>query len=197
MAFEMKKLAKYSFASALLASLMLGGCASKTVEPGSEGAETSKGAGSGDGMKEGGVVAADEKIREEKVISGGSESGAMGEGGAAARAELASIYFDFDKFNIRPDQVASVESVGSKLTSEELMNNKVRIEGNCDEWGTDEYNYALGLKRAKSVRDSLERLEVSADRMTLISYGESNPVCNEHNKACWEKNRRAEFKLLP
>ena len=72
----------------------------------------------------------------------------------------------------------------------------IKIEGNCDEWGTDEYNYALGLKRAKSVKEALRANGVHGKKMKLISYGESNPVCTEHNKECWAKNRRVEFKVL-
>lgn len=198
MTVETKKIAKISIASALFASLAFSGCSSKSPEPGvgPEGSQADKaGMEAGEGAKDGSVVAADDKITEENVISSDEEgSSSMGSGSMVA---LESVYFDFDKFNIRPDMQPVVESVGDKLGSETLMSNKVRIEGNCDEWGTDEYNYALGLKRAKSVRDGLERQNVSADRMTLISYGESNPVCSAHNKDCWEKNRRVEFKILP
>ncbi|MFA6756952.1 MAG: OmpA family protein, partial [Sulfurospirillaceae bacterium] len=79
----------------------------------------------------------------------------------------------------------------------EAVNLSIKVEGNCDEWGTDEYNYALGLKRAKSVKDALIAEGVPSDRIMVVSYGESNPVCSESNKDCWAKNRRAEFKLLP
>jgi peptidoglycan-associated lipoprotein len=63
--------------------------------------------------------------------------------------------------------------------------------------GTDEYNYALALKRAKSVKESLATYGVDSSRIMIVSFGESNPACKESNKACWDKNRRAEFKLLP
>ena len=74
-------------------------------------------------------------------------------------------------------------------------NDTIKLEGNCDEWGTDEYNYALGLKRAKSVKDTLVAHGVSESNLKLISYGESNPTCTEKNEACWSKNRRVEFKI--
>jgi len=106
------------------------------------------------------------------------------------------VHFDFDKYNIRPDQMPIVEEVANIL-KDAKGNFTVRIEGNCDEWGTDEYNYALGLKRAKTVKQALIDLGVPAEKLTIISYGESNPVCTEHNRVCWAKNRRDNFTLLP
>ena len=73
----------------------------------------------------------------------------------------------------------------------------VRIEGNTDEWGTDEYNYALGLKRAVAVRDALVAKGVSRSKTVLISYGESKPTCTNQTKECWAENRKVTFKILP
>ena len=106
------------------------------------------------------------------------------------------VYFDFDKFNIRSDQMHAVEEVANVLRDNQT-NFTVRIEGNCDEWGSDEYNYALGLKRAKTVKQALVDLGVDGEKLTIISYGESNPVCTAHNRECWAKNRRDNFTLLP
>ncbi|NOX15071.1 MAG: OmpA family protein [Epsilonproteobacteria bacterium] len=116
---------------------------------------------------------------------------------ANLESKLAPIYFDFDKYNIRADMKPVVESSATILDGDKAQKLSIKVEGNADEWGTDEYNYALGLKRAKKVKDELGVLGVSTDRMMIISYGESNPVCTEHNKVCWQKNRRVEFKLLP
>jgi peptidoglycan-associated lipoprotein len=69
----------------------------------------------------------------------------------------------------------------------------ITIEGHCDERGTNEYNLALGEKRAKSAMDYLVSLGVSSSRMGMITYGEENPVCVQKNEACWQKNRRAHF----
>ena len=103
---------------------------------------------------------------------------------------------DFDKFNVRADMRSTIEEVVSKVDGL-AANEKIKIEGNCDEWGTDEYNYALGLKRAKSVKTQLSKLGVDAKRLSLISYGESNPMCSSKTDNCWSQNRRVEFKILP
>jgi len=108
-----------------------------------------------------------------------------------------SIYFDFDKYNIRSDQQDNLDANAKLFVSDVAKDLTIKIEGNCDEWGTDEYNYALGLKRAKSVRDALSLKGIDKNRMVMVSYGESNPVCTEHTKECWAKNRRVEFELLP
>ncbi len=112
--------------------------------------------------------------------------------------KLASIvvYFDFDKYNIRPDQWPKVEKL-AELIKSNPSNYTVRIEGNCDEWGTEEYNYALGLKRANSVKNALIKLGVDPKKLTVISYGELNPVCTAHAKWCWRLNRRDNFTYLP
>ena len=106
------------------------------------------------------------------------------------------IYFDFDKYNIRADQWPKVEQL-AELIKSNPSNYTVRIEGNCDEWGTEEYNYALGLKRANSVKNALIKLGVDPKKLTVISYGELNPVCTAHARWCWRKNRRDNFTYLP
>jgi len=112
-------------------------------------------------------------------------------------AKTQNIYFDFDKYKIRPDQQKNLDVDAELFKSDIAKSFTIKIEGNCDEWGTDEYNYALGLKRAKSVRDALSVKGIDKKRMVMVSYGESNPVCTEHTKECWAKNRRVEFELLP
>ena len=116
---------------------------------------------------------------------------------AKLEANTGTVYFDFDKYNVREDMQSVINSNATLFNGTEAAGLSVKVEGNCDEWGTDEYNYALGLKRAKSVKDALAAQGVSSDRVMVVSYGESNPTCKESNKACWDKNRRAEFKLLP
>ncbi len=106
------------------------------------------------------------------------------------------VYFDFDKYNIKSSELPKIEKLASLI-----KNNKghyiVRIEGNCDEWGSEEYNYALGLKRANVVKDALIQLGVNPDKLSLISYGELNPVCTAHAAWCWKENRRDNFTYIP
>jgi len=71
----------------------------------------------------------------------------------------------------------------------------VKIEGNCDERGTNEYNLALGDRRAKAAQKFLNALGIGMNRMSTISYGEEKPACTEKNEKCWSKNRRDDFKL--
>ncbi len=106
------------------------------------------------------------------------------------------VYFDFDKYNIKKSQWSKVEKLAQMLKSNN-KNYTIRIEGNCDEWGTEEYNYALGLRRANSVRSALIKLGVDPKKLTVISYGKLNPVCTAHAKWCWRKNRRDNFTYLP
>lgn len=111
---------------------------------------------------------------------------------AKLKGELGSVYFNYDRFNIRPDMQSVVSNDARLLNNQEVSQFAVKIEGNCDEWGTDEYNMALGLKRAMSVKKSLVSKGVSADRIQTVSYGKNNPVCSEKTKACWAKNRRVD-----
>ncbi len=116
---------------------------------------------------------------------------------ANLEGQLRPINFDFDKYNIREDMKPVVVNSATILDQDKAQKLSIKLEGNCDEWGTDEYNYALGLKRAKTVKNALSAQGVATERMMIISYGESNPVCTAQTKACWAKNRRVDIKLLP
>ncbi|MBZ7981567.1 OmpA family protein [Campylobacter sp. RM12640] len=107
---------------------------------------------------------------------------------------LGKVYFDFDKYDIRSDMYGVVSNNASLLNQDGKDLNIV-VEGNCDEWGSEEYNQALGLKRAKAVKDGLESQGVSSSRITIKSYGENNLVCNDKTKECDAQNRRAETKV--
>ena len=108
----------------------------------------------------------------------------------AANPNLKDIYFDFDKYDIRPGDAKVLDSNATWLKGN---NNLVLIEGHCDERGTNEYNLALGERRAKATMNYLVSQGVQAGRITIISYGEERPLCTEHNEACWARNRRAHF----
>ena len=101
-----------------------------------------------------------------------------------------NINFDFDKYDIRKDMVVVADN--NAFTIKSLNVDEITLEGNTDEWGSDEYNYALGLKRADSVKTTLT--EKGYTNVTLVSYGESKPVCKDKNKNCDAENRRVEYK---
>jgi peptidoglycan-associated lipoprotein len=106
-------------------------------------------------------------------------------------ANLKDVYFDFDKYDIRPGDAQVLDGNATWLKSN--ANNLVLIEGHCDERGTNEYNLALGERRAKSTMNYLVSQGIQANRITIISYGKERPVCNEKTEACYQKNRRAHF----
>jgi peptidoglycan-associated lipoprotein len=105
-------------------------------------------------------------------------------------ANLKDVFFDFDKYDIRPSDAKILDTNATWLKAN---NNLVLIEGHCDERGTNEYNLALGERRAKSTMNYLVAQGVQASRITIISYGEERPTCTEHTEECWAKNRRAHF----
>ena len=107
---------------------------------------------------------------------------------------LKAVYFDFDAFEVRPDQRPTLQANAQKLTKE-LARFKVVIEGHCDERGTNEYNLNLGDQRANAARQHLISLGVPAARIRTISYGEERPSAPGHEEESWARNRRAEFLL--
>jgi peptidoglycan-associated lipoprotein len=108
---------------------------------------------------------------------------------------LRDVYFDFDKYDIRPADAKALDSNASWLKSN--ASHLILIEGHCDERGTNEYNLALGERRAKSTMNYLVSQGVQASRITIISYGEERPACSEKSEECWAKNRRAHFLVKP
>jgi peptidoglycan-associated lipoprotein len=109
---------------------------------------------------------------------------------AVAAVELKDINFDFDKYNIRPGDAEILKSNYNWFTANP---GKVKIEGNCDERGTVEYNLVLGQKRADSAKSYMTKLGVEGKRMDTISYGKERPMDPGHNEEAWAKNRRVHF----
>ncbi|MFC1855070.1 peptidoglycan-associated lipoprotein Pal [Thermodesulfobacteriota bacterium] len=107
--------------------------------------------------------------------------------------KLDTVYFDFDRSNIRSDQEGTMSGNAAVLTKPENEGANVTVEGHCDERGTDEYNIALGDRRAKSAKKFLVKMGIGSKRISTISYGESKPAKSGHNEAAWKLNRRAEF----
>ena len=109
--------------------------------------------------------------------------------GEMMAVEFGTVYFDFDKSNIKPEFEATIKANAEKLMASPDL--KVIIEGHCDERGTNEYNLALGQRRAESVRRSLVAAGVSESQLSTVSYGEERPVALGHNEEAWAKNRRS------
>lgn len=135
------------------------------------------------------------------VKPGSAEAEAARQEEQAAREKMAAknmfinenIYFDFDKYNLLPLAQQILQR-----KAEWLRNNpdvSVIIEGHCDERGTNEYNLALGDRRAESARTYLINLGIAGSRLTTVSYGEERPVDSGHNEIAWAKNRRAHFTI--
>ena len=181
----MKKISIYSF---LIASVLFTGCSQKStdvvVDNGNTNSESALN------------TIPDTNI--EQVMDGSFELAGSSDNGVyyiinGKKVLIENIYFGFDKYDLSADMKDKAMDNASKLSA---LNEStiIRVEGNTDEWGTDEYNYALGLKRAKAVKDVLVNNGVTAN-VALLSYGESKPVCTEKNKDCWQKNRRVEHTL--
>jgi peptidoglycan-associated lipoprotein len=132
------------------------------------------------------------------VPEGGGPTASMEnfEGMPEDRAALAAytIHFAFDSAVIRSSEQANLQAVASALNSN--PSDKLLIEGNCDERGTEEYNRALGERRALAARQALAGLGVDPSRIRTISYGKDKPVNPAHNEAAWAENRRDDFVLL-
>ena len=108
--------------------------------------------------------------------------------------ESESIYFDFDKSDLKPPARAILKKKAEWLRMNPVYS--LRIEGHCDERGTNEYNLALGERRAHSAMRFLMALGISGNRISTLSYGEERPAAPGHNEEAWAKNRRDEFTLI-
>jgi peptidoglycan-associated lipoprotein len=199
---------RFAFPFLLVAVVALSGCAKRpattqAAAPAPTGAATSTAAPPPSGTA----------TAQPTTPPGGGSSGATSGGGTAtpapaptaparpvpkdfaAVADLVDVFFDFDKYDIRPADAKTLDANAGWLKSN--PNHLVLIEGHCDERGTNEYNLALGERRAKSAMNYLVSQGVQANRITIISYGEERPQCNEKTEGCWAKNRRAHFLVKP
>jgi peptidoglycan-associated lipoprotein len=171
------------------------GCAKKKVtaeeEMGAVVEETAPGPGEAGYEKiyEEAMTAKEESLEAQAVIEKEPE---VLEGRTSA--PLLPIYFDFDKSNIRENQRDRIEKNAAFLKENKVV--RVRIEGNCDERGTNEYNMALGERRAISAKKYLVNLGIHEDRMHTISYGEEKPLLYGHDEYSWAQNRRDDFVMV-
>ncbi|NOY70638.1 MAG: peptidoglycan-associated lipoprotein Pal [Deltaproteobacteria bacterium] len=167
------------------------------MSEGQQGAAVTGAAGTGQGVVQGAASG----IGEENLSSGaraatqgvsGKTAGSQAAATVAREAFLAKkLYFDFDDAALRYDAIGVLKDQARWLRSNPDVS--IIIEGYCDERGTDEYNLALGARRAESVKSFLAKAGIDAGRMMTISYGEERPVDPGHNEDAWAKNRRVEF----
>ena len=107
-------------------------------------------------------------------------------------ARIEDAYFDYDKHTLRPDAVKTLQADSTELRDilKDYPDYKLTIEGYCDERGSEEYNMALGDQRARAAEDYLTQVGIPSGQLKLISYGKERQVCQDHDEACWQKNRR-------
>jgi len=184
---------KFAYGSLLLMLLLAFGCApAATPKPdpasgtSSASAKTSDTVRSGDGSR--GTKESDATPSSLKALQEGKLPI------TPASSPLKDAFFDFDRYDISADARGVLRSNADWLKNNPSV--RVDIEGHCDERGTNEYNLALGAKRAQAARDYLTSLGVAPDRMSTTSYGEEIPVCQEHSESCWRQNRRARFVIV-
>lgn len=117
------------------------------------------------------------------------KSGTLGANGASG--PLHDIHFAFNDYTIEPQDDSILKSNADWLMAH--PNTRVQVEGHCDERGSEDYNIALGARRAQAAKDYLVTLGISPARISTISYGKELPLCTEHTEACWARNRRDHF----
>lgn len=171
--------AKIGLTVAVLA-LALAGCSSKNP--------TATGQG-GSGANPGGLG------QEGMGGAGGSSLSQFQKGklGSGEQGPLADIHFDYNDYTVRPEDGEILHSNAYWL--QKNPGRRIQIEGHCDERGSEEYNIALGAKRAQAAKEYLQTLGISPDRMSTISYGKELPLCTEHTEDCWAQNRRDHFAI--
>lgn len=176
----------------IIFGLLFVGCAQRKVAPIQPGDQQTQQVPGKVAPDEGRMLKPEERITEQQLakVEAKDEPAMYKE----QRGLFNDIYFDFDKYDIRPDARPVLQEVAAWL----LKNTDARlsIEGHCDERGTNEYNLALGDRRARAARDALIALGVAPKRIETISFGEEKPQCTEQTEECWAKNRRAHFVVL-
>ena len=175
--------------TATISALFLSGCSQKAPEL--EGANAGKNnvSNATEIAKE--TVSIDENTYgNENNTSNGTNTGKYN----SSSDGFQSIYFGFGDYGISSTMENHMSTNTNVIST--AGTGRIKIEGNCDEFGTDEYNYALGLKRAKAVKDAAVAHGVPASKMVIISYGESNPVCSNPTDGCYAQNRRVDLRIV-
>jgi peptidoglycan-associated lipoprotein len=170
-------------------AMMTASCAKKQVKVGGAAEPSKAGETKAEAAKAGPAAAGDDKATDAEKKRRELEKAQK-----VAEFEAQKIYFDFDKSDLKPESKAVLKKKAEFLAT--YTEFALRIDGHCDERGTNEYNLALGERRANSAKQYLVDLGVSAHRISTVTYGEERPADPGHNEAAWSKNRRDEFSLI-
>lgn len=173
----------------VLVPLLLAACAS-TPRAGSSQASPSNEntSGSPAAAKSGATIGS---AAETKVSVSSAEIGANKLAAELQELQKQSVFFDFDKYDIKPEYRDVIQKQAEFIRAHE--NDVVTVEGNCDERGSTEYNIGLGDRRANAVRKNLGLLGIPASQIKVVSFGEEKPRLLCHEEKCWQENRRGDF----
>ncbi len=169
------KLARAVAVVSLGAMLALAGCSSKKTQGLNDGNNPNA-------LGEGGVNGSGQGSLEQLT------KGTLGQG---QQGPLTDIHFAYNEYTIQPQDGSILRGNASWL--QKNASSRVQVEGHCDDRGSEEYNIALGAKRAQAAKEYLVTLGIPGDRISTISYGKELPVCTEHDESCWSQNRRDHF----
>ncbi|MCK5657808.1 MAG: peptidoglycan-associated lipoprotein Pal [Deltaproteobacteria bacterium] len=192
----MRKSRAWIFGAIMLAMLLALGvsCAKKQVTMETQEMAAEEGAAQQSAEDEAARREAEEaRLREQRAREARQrqEASSMSEAARRAAFEDEEIHFDFDKYVLTPQAMMILDDKAAYLREHSGV--RVLVEGHCDERGSNEYNLALGDRRANSAKNYLVKSGVAASRITTISYGEEQPLCMQQNESCWYRNRRGHF----
>lgn len=180
------KLMSYGLVTIILTAAGCAPSATNKPEPGSASSAPSKPAAQSPGEGQRGATG--------ESTTGQSSLDELQKGKPPTSGPLKDIHFSFDRYDLEGEARETLKANADWLKKNPAA--RVEIEGHCDERGTNEYNLALGAKRAQAAKDYLVTLGIGTERLSTISYGEEIPVCREQNESCWQQNRRDRFVII-
>ena len=190
----MRKSRAWIFGAIMLAMLLALGvsCAKKQVTMDTQEMAAEEGAAQQSAEDEAARRQAEE-MRRAREARQSEQAASMSEEARRAAFEDENIHFDFDKYVLTPQAMMILDDKAAYLREHSGV--RVLVEGHCDDRGSNEYNLALGDRRANSAKNYLVKSGVAASRITTISYGEEQPLCRQQNESCWSRNRRGQFSV--
>jgi peptidoglycan-associated lipoprotein len=190
----MRKSRAWIFGAIMLAMLLALGvsCAKKQVTMETQEMAAEEGAAQQSAEDEAARREAEE-MRRAREARQREQAASMSEEARRAAFEDEHIHFDFDKYVLTPQAMMILDDKAAYLREHSGV--RVLVEGHCDDRGSNEYNLALGDRRANSAKNYLVKSGVAASRITTISYGEEQPLCRQQNESCWSRNRRGAFNV--